>query len=103
MMGRHSWCKILLTVVLLIAISAGLFLWKREEERETGYAQGYEMGFSIGYTDSFHSRQQNAQKLAGKLVSYEPGSAKWKYFIMGFAEGYDLAQTGEEQWLINES
>lgn len=89
--------------ILMIAFILGGFLIDREKAREEGHAHGYTTGYSMGYADALAGQQQNGQKLAGKIVPYEAGTRQWKYFIMGFAEGYEAAQSGENLWLTDES
>lgn len=91
--------------LLLLAIALGVngFLHERELVREEGTAHGYTAGYSIGYTDHLNGTAQNALKLAGEVVPYEAGTGKWKYFIMGFEEGYGDGLSGEKTWAINAS
>lgn len=88
-------------LVLAIVLGVGGFLNQREADQELGYAHGYTTGYSIGYTDYLNEEAQNGLKLAGQIVPYEPGTGKWKYFIMGFDEGYSDGLTGEKLWDIN--
>lgn len=90
-----KWVKLCLCMVVLVALGIGLFQVKRNADRETGYAHGYTAGYSIGHTDMLHGITQNDQILAGTLVPYEVGSGKWKFFIRGFSEGYQDAQSVE--------
>ena len=92
---------ILILLILDIVLGVSGFLNQRELERETGHAHGYTTGYSIGYTDFLNGRAQNALKVAGEIVPYEPGTGKWKYFIMGFDEGYADGLSGEKIWDIN--
>lgn len=88
-------------VVLAVVLGVSGFLNQRELDREDGHAHGYTTGYSIGYTDFLNGKAQNALKVAGEIVPYEPGTAKWKYFIMGFDEGYADGLSGEKIWDIN--
>lgn len=83
-------------VLLVLAVVLGVhgFLHQRELDRETGHAHGYTIGYSIGYTDHLNGVEQNALELAGQAVPYESGTGKWKYFIMGFDEGYSDGLSG---------
>jgi len=92
---------VLVLIVLAVVLGVTGFLNQRELDREEGHAHGYTAGYSIGYTDFLHGTAQNALKLAGQIVPYEPGSGKWKYFIMGFDEGYADGLSGEKIWDIN--
>ena len=92
---------ILILLVLTIVLGVTGFLNERELEREAGHAHGYTTGYSIGYTDFLNGKAQNALKVAGEIVPYEPGTGKWKYFIMGFDEGYADGLSGEKIWDIN--
>lgn len=98
-----SYIAFLLIGILMIAFILGGFLLDREKAREEGHAHGYTTGYSIGYADALAGRRQNDQKLAGEIVPYDVGTGRWKYFIMGFAEGYEAAQSGENLWYTNES
>ena len=97
--------RILAAVLVLIALAVVLgvsaFMNQRQQDREMGHAHGYTAGYSIGYTDFLNGNAQNAQLLAGEIVPYETGSGKWKYFIMGFDEGYADGLSGEMVWDIN--
>ena len=99
--GRRIAARLVLLLVLTVVLGVSGFLNQREMGREEGHAHGYTSGYSIGYADFLHGTRQNAQKLAGKIVPYEPGSGKWKYFIMGFDEGYEDGLSGELIWDIN--
>ena len=92
---------ILILLVLAIVLGITGFLNQRELDRETGHAHGYTTGYSIGYTDFLNGKAQNTLKVAGQIVPYEPGTGKWKYFIMGFDEGYADGLSGEKIWDIN--
>ena len=94
---------LVLAGVLMVSFILGAFLVDREKSRQEGHAHGFTTGYSMGYADRLGGRKQESQKLAGRIVPYETGTAWWKYFIMGFAEGYDVAQLEEDVWLINES
>lgn len=76
-----------IVVTILVLICGYLYLQKYNDN--TGYEQGYLHGYDLGYTDALNGRRQSGQLLAGEIVPYEPGSGKWKYFIMGFTEGYE--------------
>lgn len=93
----------LLVGILMIAFVLGTFLADREKAREEGFAHGYTTGYSVGHADVLAGRKQNGQKLAGRIVPYEAGTGRWKYFIMGFSEGYEEAQSGENLWYTEES
>ena len=90
-----------LLLVLAIVLGVSGFLHQRELDRETGYAHGYTTGYGIGYTDHLNETAQNGLKVAGEIVPYEPGSGKWKYFIMGFDAGYSDGLSGDKVWDIN--
>ena len=75
-----------LCLVVVVAISA--FFVIREANYNYGKEQGYLAGFSIGHTDNLSGEKQESQTLAGGIVPFEVGSAKWKGFMMGFPEGY---------------
>ncbi len=92
---------LVLLLVLTVVLGVSGFLHQREMDQEEGHAHGYTIGYSIGYADFLHGTRQNAQKLAGQIVPYEAGSGKWKYFIMGFDEGYEDGLSGEMIWDIN--
>lgn len=104
--GKHRRCflaGILVLLVLAVVLGVQGFLHQRERNREEGNAYGYTTGYSIGYTDYLNGTKQSAQKLAGKIVPYEPGTVKWKYFIMGFDAGYADGLSGGLVCNINES
>ena len=73
-------------LAVIVAVSA--FFAIREANYDQGKAQGYLVGYSIGHADNLHGEKQNSQTLAGSIVPYEFGNAKWKGFMMGFPEGY---------------
>lgn len=85
-MKKKVICIVAICVVIAVAISA-LFVI-RKINNNNGKEQGYILGYSIGYTDGHCGEIQNSQDLAGSIVPYEVGSAKWKGFMMGFSEGY---------------
>lgn len=105
MREKRSLIPVGAAALILLAILLGVagFLNQRELDRETGHAHGYTCGYSIGYTDFLNGKNQDGLKLAGQIVPYEPGSGKWKYFIMGFEEGYADGLSGELVWDINAS
>ena len=72
--------------MVIVAISA--FFVIREVNYDHGKEQGYLIGYSIGHTDKANGEEQDSQELAGSIVPYEFGNAKWKGFMMGFPEGY---------------
>lgn len=94
-------CIILIVMAIILGVNG--FLHQRELDRETGWVNGYSTGYSIGYTDYLNGLQQISSKLAAQIVPYETGTGKWKYFMMGFIDGYDDAQTGENLWYTDES
>jgi len=100
---RKILAGLVLLLVLAIVLGVSGFLRQRELDRETGYAHGYTTGYSIGYTDHLHKTAHNGVKTAGEIVPYEPGSGKWKYFIMGFDAGYTDGLSGEMVWDIDAS
>lgn len=75
-----------LCFIIIVAISS--FFIIREINYNYGKEQGYLIGYSIAHTDKINGEKQNAQSLAGSIVLYKFGSAKWKGFMMGFPEGY---------------
>ena len=99
--GRRMAAGLVLLLVLTVVLGVNGLLHQREMDQEEGHAHGYTTGYSIGYADFLNGIRQNAQKLAGQIVPYEPGSGKWKYFIMGFDEGYEDGLSGEMIWDIN--
>lgn len=100
---RGVFAGLLILLVLAIVLGVTGFLNQRELEREEGTAHGYTAGYSIGDADYLNGREQNAQKLAGEIVPYTPGTGKWKFFIMGFTEGYAQGLSGENTWNISAS
>ena len=95
--------KILISAVLALVIVVSAWIYKRENDREMGTAHGYTTGYSIGYSDFLQGKEQIGTKLAGEIVPYEVGSGKWKYFMMGFIEGYEDGFSGENLWYTDES
>lgn len=95
--------KVFLAVGFVILLLTICFLKKRENDREIGEAHGYTTGYSLGYADYLQGRKQIATKLAGEIVPYEVGSGKWKYFMMGFADGYEDGFSGEGLWYTDAS
>ena len=82
---------IIIAVSIFIAavIFVSGFLYVQKTDENIGKEQGYLHGYTLGYTDALNDRWQSGQQLAQEIVPYEPGSGKWKYFVMGFTEGYD--------------
>lgn len=80
-------------LVVIVAISA--FFVIREVNYDYGKEQGYLIGYSIGHTDKTNGKKQESQQLAGSIVPYELGNAKWKGFMMGFPEGYSDGYSGK--------
>lgn len=99
--SRRVIVGLVILLVLTVVLGVSGFLNQREIDRETGYAHGYISGYGVGYADYLNGTAQNGLRLAGRIVPYEPGSGKWKYFIMGFDEGYEDGLTGEMIWDIN--
>lgn len=81
--------KITASIIVTVFVLICGYLYIRKSNENTGYEQGYLHGYDLGYTDALNGRWQSGQLLAGDIVPYEPGSGKWKYFIMGFTEGYE--------------
>lgn len=79
---------ILLVIIVIILLICGIWHIQKSRSRN-GYEQGYLHGYSIGYTDALNNRWQSGQLLACEIVPFEAGDGKWKYFIMGFTDGYD--------------
>lgn len=86
--------SIFITIVILLCG----FLYISKSNDNASYEQGYLHGYDLGYTDSLNDRWQSGQLLAQEIVPYEPGSGKWKYFIMGFSDGYDNGHSAGEAW-----
>lgn len=85
-MKKKAIAMIALCLVVIVAVSA--FFVIREVNYNYGKEKGFLVGYSIGYTDKLNGEKQESQTLAGSIVPYEVGSAKWKGFMMGFPEGY---------------
>lgn len=75
-----------LCLALVVAASASFAI--RKANYNYGKEQGYLIGYSIGHTDKVNGEMQEIQELAGSIVPYEVGNAKWKGFMMGFPKGY---------------
>ena len=73
-------------LIVLVVISISLVI--RGANYNYGKEKGYLIGYSIGYADKNQGEKQDSQELAGEIVPYEIGNAKWKGFMMGFSEGY---------------
>ena len=77
-----------IAVLCLVIVAISAFFVIREANYDYGKEQGYLIGYSIGHTDKVSGEKQNSQVLAGSIVPYEFGNAKWKGFVMGFSKGY---------------
>ena len=78
----------IVALCLAITVIISVFFIIREANYNSGKEQGYLVGYTIGHTDKANGEMQESQTLAGNIVPYEVGSAKWKGFMMGFPEGY---------------
>jgi len=78
----------MVALCLVVALAFSAFFVIREANYSYGKEQGYLIGYSVGYTDNAIGEKRNSQALAGSIVPYEFGSAKWKGFMIGFPEGY---------------
>ncbi|MBE6971062.1 MAG: hypothetical protein E7446_02950 [Ruminococcaceae bacterium] len=83
-----------LCIAAIIAVSA--FFVINEVNYDRGKDEGYLIGYSIGQTDKANDEKQDSQVLAGRIVPYEFGNAKWKGFIMGFSKGYSDGYNGNK-------
>lgn len=86
--------SIIITVVILVSG----FLYVQKTDENTGKEQGYLHGYTLGYTDALNDRWQSDQQLAAEINPYEPGSGKWKYFMMWFPSGYNDGHSAGEAY-----
>ena len=86
----------IVAICLVVIVIVSTFFVIREVNYSNGKEQGYLIGYFIGYTDKVNGEKQNSQELAGSIVPYELGNAKWKGFMMGFPEGYSDGYSGNK-------
>ena len=88
---------IAISVIITVVIFVSGFLYVQKADENTGKEQGYLHGYTLGYTDALNDRW-GGQQLAAEINPYEPGSGKWKYFLMYFSEGYNDGHSAGEAY-----
>lgn len=91
-MKKKVFSIVVVCIVAVAIISA--FFNIRKANYNYGREQGYLIGYCIGHADKANGEEQNSQELAGNIVPFEFGNAKWKGFMIGFADGYSDGFTG---------